>query len=231
MDKFYTQATVAPTRDGFQVLLDGKAIKTPSKNTFEVPTEKLAQAAADEWNAQKDKVLAASMPINRLANTAIDRVRENLFLVVDEIAAFGGSDLICYRASSPPELKARQEKLWNPFIVWARKIIQIDLKITEGVMPIEQDEDTLDFLKAFVMEGDEFSLAGLHTIVSLTGSLIIGLAISKGRVSAEKGWLASNVDNDFQREQWGEDEEATQKLREKHDMLLSAVQYVETLKV
>jgi chaperone required for assembly of F1-ATPase len=230
MNKFYNEVSVKANEDGHQILLDGRGVKTPAKNLLVVPTESLANAIAHEWDEQVDKVLPDTMPLTRLANTAIDRVRDNLMHVVDEISAFGGSDLICYRASSPPDLQARQKKLWNPYIVWARKIIQIELVVTEGVMPIKQNEDTLDFLKAYVMNGDEFSLSGLHTLVSITGSLIIGLAIMNGAVSPEKGWKACNVDNDFQKEQWGEDDEATEKMLEKQAMLLSAAHYMETLK-
>lgn len=220
--RFWDDATVVAVAGGFAVHLDGRSIKTPSKTNFLVPTERLAGLIAGEWQAQGDKVDPSTMPMTRRANAAIDKVAVQHQAVAEMLASYGGSDLLCYRAAHPLELQERQAEKWDPLLEWAAKQLAAPLNVTEGVMPISQPKDSLKNLSECVAHLAPFPLSGFHDLVTLSGSLVIGLAVIHDLGPAAELWAVSCVDEIWQEELWGEDSVATEAAARKRQEFLDA---------
>lgn len=206
--RFWQTAAVEPAGDGWQVVLDGKAVRTPGKRALLLPTRALAQAIADEWDAQADVIDPAAMPLTRAANSAIEKVAPQFDAVADMLAAYGETDLLCYRAGAPAALAERQAVGWDPLIDWAARTFKAPLKITEGVIPVAQDAAVLARLRARLDGLTPWQLTALHDLVTLPGSLILGLAVLEGRLDADAAHTLARLDEAFQAEQWGRDDEA-----------------------
>jgi chaperone required for assembly of F1-ATPase len=208
--RFWKQAETVESENGFSVLLDGRGLKTPLKTTFWVPTLALAEEVAKEWQAQGEKVDPETMPYTRTANSAIDKVMPQFTAVADMLAAYGGSDLLCYRAEAPQELVARQQQAWDPLLAWAEAEFGAVLTLTQGIMPVDQPEASLRKLSQAVHGLTPFQLAAFHDLVAITGSLVLGLAIARAQVTPDKGFDLSRIDETWQTEMWGADEEAAE---------------------
>jgi len=193
----------------FSVTLDGRAIKTPAKQDFTAPTKALAEAVAEEWREQGEVMNPKAMPQTRYVNSVLDGIASKRGAVIETVAAYGGSDLLCYRAEHPDVLIARQKAHWDPMLDWAREQFDAPLVLASGVMPVTQPENSLKNLAHAVAKHDDFSLAGLHDLVSISGSLVLGLAVSTDRLDVSEAMSLSRLDDDWQIEQWGEDEEAS----------------------
>ncbi|MEM9580031.1 MAG: ATP12 family protein [Pseudomonadota bacterium] len=208
MKRFWTETTVAETDAGFTVHLDGRAIRTPGKSRLNVPTRALAEAMCAEWEAQDGEVRPESMPVTKAANSAIDKVTPQFAEVADMLAGYGETDLLCYRAAKPDALQRRQAEAWDPLLDWCRDSYDAPLLQIEGVMYQPQPQASLQRLRARVHQLDAFALTGFHELVTLPGSLVLGLAVYDGHISAEDAWDISRIDERFQQEQWGVDEDA-----------------------
>ena len=207
--RFWKEAQVTQADGGFTVTLDGRAIKTPAKAALVVPTAALAQIIADEWNAQPERIDPGLMPATRAVNAAIDKVTGQRAEVAKLVAAYGDSDLVCYRATDPEALVAREAAAWDPILDWAAHRYGYRPVTRTGVMHAPQPAALLASLEADVARFDPFALTALHDLVSMSGSLLIGLAVTDRFAPPETLWQASRVDEDWQIEQWGEDDEAT----------------------
>jgi chaperone required for assembly of F1-ATPase len=202
--RFYERAEVAEG-DGFTLLLDGKPVRTPARRPLAAPTRDLAEAIAAEWNAQSEFIDAARMPLTRLANSIIDGVADALGPVAEDIARYLGSDLLFYRAGSPAGLVERQARHWDPVLDWARSELGARFTLAQGVIHVAQPEGALAAARAAI-PSDPWRLGALHAATTLTGSALIGLALSRGRLSVEDAWRAAHVDEDWNMEQWGRDD-------------------------
>ena len=220
--RFWKDVTIKETEEGFQIELDGRAIKTPAKTSVVVPTRALAEAIAAEWEAQGEEVDPLSMPVTRCANSALDKVAQQHSEVADMLAEYAGTDLICYRADAPAELVARQAEAWDPLLEWAAATFQARLKPVAGVMFQAQDAQALDRLRQEVHALSNFELAAFHDLVALSGSLILGLAAIQSHSPAEQIWQLSRLDETWQEEQWGRDEEAVEQAEIKKKAFLNA---------
>jgi chaperone required for assembly of F1-ATPase len=207
MKRFYQQAGIVPAAVGYGVALDGKPVKTPAKQLLVVPNAALAAAIAAEWEAQLGEIRPAQMPLTRLASTAIDRVTPQREEIVQQIADYAGTDLVCYRTVHPPALAIRQHAVWQPLVDWAVVRYDAPLGITAGVFPKPQPEASLRAFAAAVAERDDFALAALHLATGACGSLVIALALIEGCLDAAEAFSASQLDESFQIEAWGEDQE------------------------
>lgn len=206
--RFWTDVAVVPEEDGFGLRLDGRPLNTPAQAPLRAPTAALAEAIAEEWRAVTDQLRAEGLPFTRAANVAIDRVAPAPEPVVSAIAAFGETDLLCYRATGPEGLRRRQSEAWDPILVWSAQALGAPLIAVAGVMHQEQPPHSLDALRAAVGAHDAFALTALHELVTLSGSLVLGLAVSRGALAPEVAWELSRVDEVWQSELWGEDAEA-----------------------
>jgi chaperone required for assembly of F1-ATPase len=210
MKRFYKAVTVDETPDGFRFLLDGRPVQTPARQPLLLPTRALAEAIAAEWRAQGDEMRPVAMPLTRLVNTVLDGVRATRGDVVAAILRFGENDLLSYRAETPVELAARQRE-WNTYLDWAAEHHEARLTATSGVSHVEQSPETLAALRAAVVGRSDFDLAALHVLASITGSLVLGLAVLDGRLTAEEAFALSRLDETYQAEKWGLDREAEQR--------------------
>lgn len=208
--RFWTAAEAEACDGGFTVRLDGRPVKTPAKAALVVPTQAMAQAIAAEWDAQTGEVKPATMPVTRAANSAIDKIIPQRNEVVEILAAYGQSDLLCYRATAPAALIARQAAGWDPVLDWAASVLGARLVVTAGVVHVAQPHDALERLTARVAGMTEFQLAGLHDLVAISGSLVLALAVTERRLTPDEAWALSRVDETWQIEQWGADEEAAE---------------------
>ncbi|SHK03367.1 Chaperone required for the assembly of the F1-ATPase [Ruegeria lacuscaerulensis ITI-1157] len=208
--RFWTESAVVAVDDGYTVELDGRRVKTPAKAALVVPTRAMAEAVGREWDAQEKEVDPATMPFTRSANAAIDKVRHQHAEVADMLADYGDSDLLCYRATYPQELAARQSEQWDPALDWAAETLGARLQVVAGVVHQPQPVDAVNRLRDMVHALDPFRLAAFHDLVSLSGSLILGFAAARNWRTAEEIWSISQLDEIWQAEQWGDDEDAAQ---------------------
>lgn len=206
--RFWKEATVAQCDGGFTVRLDTRSVKTPAKSQLVVPTSALAQAIAKEWNDQEEEIDPLTMPMTRSTNAAIDKVTAQHAEVADLIAAYGDADLLCYRADVPDGLVARQAELWDPLLDWAADELGARLIPVSGVIHTPQNADALKRLSKRVHDMDVFTLTAFHDLVGLSGSLIIGFAALSDYATPAELWSISRVDELWQQEQWGIDDEA-----------------------
>ena len=194
---------------GFSVTLDDQPIITPAKNTLLLPSSSLANRVANEWKEQNNEIIPAEMPFTRLSNSAIDKVSSQFKEVADILSEFGETDLFYYRASSPAELVEKQKIAWDPFLDWVNTSMNVRINVSSGVMFIDQDDDEMVKLKAPIYNMTPFQPAGFHEIVTISGSLIGAYAFVEKAFTADQVWSASRIDEEWQIEQWGSDEEAT----------------------
>ena len=202
--RFYDNVATAAAAGGHAVQLDGKPIRTPAGRILAVPTATLARALAAEWDAQRDLIDPARMPLTRLANSIIDGVSDQPDQVAAEVEKYLASDLVCYRAAAPSGLVERQARHWDPILAWARETLGAPLRAAAGVVHIAQDEDALARARAAIHR-DPWRLGALNAATTLTGSALIALALAQGRLSVDEAWEAAHVDEDWNMEQWGRD--------------------------
>jgi chaperone required for assembly of F1-ATPase len=211
MKRFYQDVAVVPAEGGFGIELDRKPLRTPAKASFVVPARALAQAIAEEWRKQGDELDIQAMPMMRLASTAIDLATKRHDAVAAEIARYAETDLVCYRADHPPELIAREQAVWQPLLDWAILRFDAPLAVTSGIVPRTQSPETLRAFASAVAALDPMRLTALHAMTTACGSIVIGFALLEGRLDAREAFAASQLDETYQIEQWGEDAEAARR--------------------
>jgi chaperone required for assembly of F1-ATPase len=229
--RFYRQAEPVQRAGGHGITLDGKPVKTPGKRDLVVPNEALAAAIAEEWNAQDGEVRAATMPLTRLATTTVDRVATQREAIVRQTGNYAATDLVCYRAAHPPALTARQQAVWQPLIDWAVLRYDAPLIVTSGVIPKSQPAASLRALATAVAEQDDFALTALHVATAACSSLVIALALLERHLDAQQAFAASQLDESFQIEAWGEDSEQTARRRTLAADISAAARFISLLRV
>lgn len=209
--RFYKSVTVAAhssSPSAFRILLDGKPVRTPAKAEFAVPTGPLAEAIAAEWEAQADRINPETMPLTKLANSAIDGVCPRVADVRADLVKYAGSDLLCYRADGPEPLVRRQRQCWDPVLAWSETALGARMTVADGIMPVVQPGAVSAAVERTLAARGPFELAALHVMTTLMGSALLALAHAGGHLSADAAWQAAHVDEDWQISQWGEDAEA-----------------------
>ena len=215
--RFYDEVTVQQRDGTFVLLLDGRAAKSAGRNHLALPCLAAARALADEWSAQGETIEPASMPLTRIVNSAIDGVALRLGATVDEIARYAGADLVCYRAAGPRMLIEAQAAAWDPILAFAREKLGAHFICIEGVVFIEQSELARAAVKEAVTRvanrgpAEPFAVAALQVMTTLTGSVLLALAVAHGAHTPAEAWVAAHVDEDFEMRAWGEDAEALQR--------------------
>ena len=204
--RFYTHAGVAEAPDGFVVTLDDKPIRTPSGKALIAPNRQIAEAVAGEWQAQQDFIDPLTMPLTRLANSVVDAVVNRVDAVTEDVAKYFGSDLLFYRAGHPETLVKREAEHWDPVLFWAADTLGAHFILTEGIVHVRQPDAAIAAARA-ALPGDAWSIAALHVITALTGSALLALALLRGVLDPDQVWKAAHVDEDWNIEKWGIDEE------------------------
>jgi len=205
--RFYAKAGVGEAEGGgFTVTLDDRPIRTPSGRVIAIPHAEIAQAVAAEWQAQQETIDPLTMPMTRFANSVVDAVVERVGLVRDDIAKYFHSDLLFYRAGHPDALVAREAEHWDPVLFWAADALRAHFILAQGIMHVSQPDQAVTAAREALPE-DPWSVAALHVVTTLTGSALLALALHGGARGADQIWTAAHVDEDFNAEQWGVDEE------------------------
>lgn len=223
--RFWKETMIAKAEDGWQVLLDSRPVRTPQKAPMILPTREMAGAVAAEWTAQEGVINPLSMPVTRSANAAIDKVSAQHAEVAAMLAAYAETDLLCHRAEAPQRLVDQQNKGWNPVLSWAEATYSAPLVVVSGILPAAHPPASLATYRDAVAALRPFSLTALHDLVTLSGSLVLGLSVAEGHVAPETAWQLSRIDEDWQIAQWGEDEEATETAEIKRQAFLHAARF------
>ncbi|MDA0991737.1 MAG: ATPase [Verrucomicrobia bacterium] len=209
MKRFYDKVEICQEVKGYFITLDGKNIRTPSRQILKLSTQPLAQAIADEWREQIDEIRPAGMPLTQLANTAIDQTRPHRTRVIEQVAAYAQTDLLCYRAAMPPDLAEQQAASWQPLLDWCKAEYDSDLAVTTDLAPLEQSKKSLLGIYIAVAQLDDFCLTGLSAATAASGSVIIGLALLRRRLDPDEACSLAQLDEQYQSNRWGEDPDAT----------------------
>ena len=226
----WVNTTVKPRGLSFGILLDDEFLQTPKKNKVLLPTRELAQKVAKEWRQQKEIIDPTKMPYTRLANSALDTVKESFDTVVADVLHYGDTDLVCYRADSPEDLVKLQNKHWDPILDWAKNQFKIEVKITNGINYKAQDPVQLRKLSREISSYNFFTLTGFYDLVTISGSLLIALAVYYSHVSLKRGFDISFLDEDWQRKKWGQDEESIKNRTNKFREFQVACRFLKCLK-
>lgn len=208
MKRFYANVTVAEAEGGWRVLLDGKPIKTAIGNPQLLPTRALAEALAAEWAAQGPEIAPGLFLLRDTADYAIDIVGGDREGTIDELLNYASTDTLCYRAPRGDPIRPRQEALWEPLLQAAEVRYSLHFERIEGVIHRPQPASTLLHLETALGELSDFTMAALRSLTSLSASLVIGLAALESGADVKALWDAANLEEDWQAEQWGKDEEA-----------------------
>jgi chaperone required for assembly of F1-ATPase len=204
--RFYARADIAEVDGGFSITLDGKPIKTPSGRQVIAPVRSVAEAVAAEWNAQSQTIDPLTMPLTRFANSVVEGVIGNADAVVDDVAKYLKSDLLFYRAGHPEALVAREAAHWDPILFWAADALGAHFILAEGIVHVDQPDSAVAAARA-ALPSDPWEIAAVHVVTTLTGSALLALALFHGVLDADRIWAAAHVDEDWNSEQWGIDEE------------------------
>jgi chaperone required for assembly of F1-ATPase len=229
MKRFYEQAAVARAGDCWAIALDGRAVRTPGGRALAVPTALLAEAIAGEWNAQGETIEPRAMRLTGLANAAIERIAPDPAAFAQGLAVYGESDLLCYRADGPAPLVARQAETWDPLLAWARARYEIAFEVVAGIIHRTQPGETVARLAAALAARGPFELAGLSPLVTLSGSLIVALALAEGAIGLDAAWAAAVLDETWQAEKWGEDAEGAAMLAARRADFEAAARFLSLL--
>ncbi|CAA7615539.1 ATP12 family chaperone protein [Magnetospirillum sp. SS-4] len=229
--RVYARADISAAGHGHAIHLDGKPVKTPGGRVLAVPTAALAEAVAAEWNAQGEVVIPATMPLTQLVSTALDRVEPDRDHIIAELMKYAGTDLLCYRAEIPTDLAERQTREWQPLLDWATLALDAPLTTTTAMLAIHQPPGALAALRRILEHADPWRLTAVQSATAVMGSLILALALAEGRLTAEQAFALSQLDETYQIEQWGQDEEAAERHAELRRDVAAAARLLELLAV
>ncbi|KRR13418.1 ATPase [Bradyrhizobium jicamae] len=226
--RFYKEAGTAETEGGFAVTLDGKPIRTPSGRQVVAPNGAIAEQIAAEWNAQGETIDPLTMPLTRFANS-VGEVADRVDAVADDVAKYLGTDLLFYRAGHPEALVAREAAYWDPVLAWAANRLGAHFILSEGIVHVTQPEQAIQAARA-VFPSDPWSVAALHVVTTLTGSALLALALQRGAMDSDEVWAAAHVDDDWNVEKWGVDEEVAARRAARFIDFRAAVTILDALK-
>ena len=227
--RFWKVTSIIADERGYAIALDEREVKTPMGLTFIVKKEKLASVIRNEWDDQLEHIDPNSMPIYKFAVTSLDRVSTQRDAIVDELSAFGANDLLCYREDRDLKLAEHQEQVWQPFLNWAAEMFSVNFKVFNGIMPGNQDQKCISNLRNAIDKFDDYQLSGLHTLVTVSGSLVLGLAAAYNQSPLDDIIKASFLDDLWQQDKWGYDEEVTVKLNNHRKLIEDAHHYLQLL--
>ena len=204
--RFYAHAGVVEVPAGFVITLDDKPVRTPSGRALAAPNREIADGIVAEWDGQQETIDPLTMPLTRLANSVIDAVVDRVEAVIDDVAKYFGSDLLFYRAGHPEALVAREAAHWDPIVFWAADALGAHFILAEGIVHVRQPDSAIAAARA-ALPTKAWSIAALHVVTTLTGSALLALALMRGVIDQDQAWAAAHVDEDWNIEQWGRDEE------------------------
>lgn len=207
MKRFYKNVEAVSVEGGYEIHLDGRPVKTPNRTDLRLESHALAVEIAKEWQAQKDEIKPAEMHLTRYATSRIDLVTGHREAIVEEILSYIETDLLRYRASFPNDLVAVQAAAWDPWLVWFRDQFGVELPTTEGFDPVPTQPELLVSIRSRLLPLSDWELVGLHAGIKLTGSFVIGIALSKSEINGDEAFETAYLDDRYQQDKWGGDRE------------------------
>ena len=229
MKRFYKDVTAAEKDGRYQILLDNRPVKTPGRNALLLPTDALAEAVAEEWQVQGEEIDLVSMVMTGFANAAIDHVQGKREAFAAPIIAYGETDMLCYRAESDSAQAEEQTREWEPLLQWLEAHYGVPFIRVEGIIHQTQPDESLKKIADAVLSYDDFTLAAMNPLTTISGSVLSVLALLEGHMSAEQLWPLVNLEELWQVEQWGEDFEARETREKKRVQFMAAARFYELL--
>lgn len=227
---WYETVAVKPIRDGkYAVLLDDKPINTPKGNQCVAPSLSLADTVAAEWRGMTDLVDLKKLRTTSLLFAALDVIPKNRTLFENELTAYAETDLVCFRAEQPVELRAQQDELLEPICQWAEKTFGIELVRSEGIIANQQKVETVETCRGKLCALSPFELTAYSQLIRRAGSLFLALAVATKARTAEEAWILSRLEEDWQIAQWGEDDEARRAAENARLEFMTAAKFLELL--
>jgi len=223
--RFYTQVAVVPDGEGFAVRLDGRPIRTPARALLVLPTRALAERIAAEWDAQEDDIRPQTMAMTGMANATIDLMATRRDEIVNDVAGYAGTDLLCYRAEAPEALRALQDAGWQPLLDWAVAHLGLRFVVTAGIVPVGQEPGLVEAARLHLDTYDDFTMVGTSKLTHGTGSVVLAMAVIEGRITADEAFALSQIDELWQESLWGADDEAVEFRRTLRQDLLDAAEF------
>ncbi|WP_374579306.1 ATP12 family chaperone protein [Phenylobacterium sp.] len=209
--RFYKDVTVTAENGGFTVKLDGRNVRSPKGGQLRVPTKALAEMVAAEWDAQQPYIEIAAMHVTRLAFTAIEAVPQAREATAAQVAQYAATDLLCYFSEGGDSLYERQVAGWEPVLRRAEHELALVFQRATGIIHAQQPQETLDAVQALALDLDDFALTGVAFGTPLFGSAVLAFALQRGWLTGEEAWTLSRIDEAYQEEKWGIDEEAAER--------------------
>ncbi len=227
MKKSYSEVSINKVNRGmeFTVTLDEISLKTPNKRLVALPSHGVAEAIASEWRRQEEFINVQEMPMTQISITAVDIVATDIEAYRDKILSYAETDLICYRAQRPLSLVNLQNSFWQPLVDWASEVLESQLVVTSGVIPVKQPVEAIKALSSYLAERDLFELAALGLATMASGSLIVALALSRGFINADEAFKVCSVDETWQMKEWGTDKESVNNQEKINEDLVSASRF------
>lgn len=230
MKRFFEQTGVGQEGRLFTVELDGRPMRSPARTILRMPTKALAQLIADEWDSQGDMILPHNMPLTRLANVANDHMSAARMLTVGELVRYAANDLLCYRVQEPLALQEKQQELWDPWLDWAAEKFGARLATTTSMTALDHPVDALENLRNEALNAESYMLTALAHVTAMLGSAVLGFAMMEGKLSAKQAFDLSRVEEDWQIEHWGEDEEAQARAQHLLETLQASEKFMSALR-
>lgn len=227
--RFWKEVFVSELEGGFGVALDDKPIKTPAKNILLVPTYELATFVADEWINVGEEINPQTLRFTKLCNASIDSMPDKFEAVVEMLSDYADTDLLCHKSESPEGLVLRQTRIWDPVLTWVEQKHGLKFNQTVGILPVAQPPETREVLKSWLNSLNKFEMMACHDLTVMSGSIIVAKAVCDNYLSASEAWEVSRVDEDWQTEQWGVDEEAEKAANIKFDDFFAATKLFKAL--
>jgi chaperone required for assembly of F1-ATPase len=227
--RFYKEVKIIQRDGGYAVELDGQLVLTPGGKPQTVASKALVEAIAAEWCAQGKKVIPATMPLTGYVNTAIDRIGNNREVIFKNVLNFAGTDLLCYRCEEPEDLATRQNEYWQPLLDWAADSMGVELEVTHSILPLRQPIKAIEALVHKLQKMNDMEIAGIASLAAACGSLIIALALADGKIDPAHAFDCSQLDQIYQNERWGVDEEAKSRQKNIKNDIASAALFLSLL--
>lgn len=227
--RFWKDVALSQEEEDWSITLDERPLKTPARATLTVDARALAEAIAEEWRGCGDEIDPRQMPLTGLANAAIDHVAPAPARFADDLAQYAEGDLLCYRADHPPGLITAQAAQWDPLLDWARHRFHIDFAVTSGIVHVPQPPATIARLAAELATATPFQLAALSPVVTIGGSLVTALALFERAIDCDTAWNAVSLDDRWQIDQWGSDDEAVAALANRRQDFAAAARFLALL--
>ncbi|WP_379554437.1 ATP12 family chaperone protein [Qipengyuania sp. DGS5-3] len=225
MKRFYEEVSTAQVADGWQVMLDARAIKTQGGAAQIAPTKALADILASEWETQGEELDPKLFRARDMIDYALDVIAADPATTAQRIVPYADTDTLCYRAEPEEPLFARQQEVWEPLLSAFEAREGVAMQRISGIMHRPQSAEAMAALGRKLAALDAFTLAALETTTALSASLCIGLSALENGADSDALWRAANLEEDWQAELWGLDEEAEARSAKRRDDFLFAIRF------